>query len=503
MGPRIVVLILLGWVMSSPAESGDPPLKVCFVSGSFEYHSDQSLIPFKRHLEARYHAEVTFLSANGNWQDLPGLEALEDCDVALFFTRRLEIDGEQLERIKRYVRSDKPLVGVRTANHGFQKFLEFDKEVFGGNYHGHHGAGITQRISPVPERSDHPILSGVDTLFSKESLYQVSPIAEDCEVLMRGETHSAVSEPVVWTRVRNGGRVVYISIGGVSDFENDTFKRLLANSLFWAAGREVARKEVPLVTLERKLPKGTIPLPVRLRMESPDNKGGWMAQTETRALPLAETALLICDMWDRHWCRGASERCQALAERMDPIVELARRRGILIVHAPSETMGFYCDHPARWRAQLAPVVEPEVGPMREEPPLPIDSSDGGCDTDDQPQYQAWTRQNPAIRIDEDDMISDNGGEVYNLLAHYGIKHLFVVGVHTNMCVLGRSFGIRRMTRWGLDCILVRDLTDTMYDPKDPPQVSHEEGTDLVVRHIERYWAPSTSSGDLVTALRQR
>ena len=74
-----------------------------------------------------------------------------------------------------------------------------------------------------------------------------------------------------------------------------------------------------------------------------------------------------------------------------------------------------------------------------------------------------------------------------------------MGVHTNMCVLGRSFGIRNMTRWGLDCYLVRDLTDTMYNPDMPPKVSHDEGTELVVRHIEEHWCPSLLSADLIAA----
>jgi len=70
-------------------------------------------------------------------------------------------------------------------------------------------------------------------------------------------------------------------------------------------------------------------------------------------------------------------------------------------------------------------------------------------------------------------------------------------VHTNMCVLGRSFAIRQMTRWGVPCVLVRDLTDTMYNPRMRPFVSHEEGTELVVEHIERYWCPTVLSEELV------
>ena len=105
-----------------------------------------------------------------------------------------------------------------------------------------------------------------------------------------------------------------------------------------------------------------------------------------------------------------------------------------------------------------------------------------------------------FEIGEYDGITDSGREVYNLFHALGIKNMIIMGVHTNMCVLGRSFGIRQMTRWGIQCILVRDLTDAMYNPKMPPYVSHDEGTKLVVQHIEKYWCPSILSSELVEGL---
>ena len=85
------------------------------------------------------------------------------------------------------------------------------------------------------------------------------------------------------------------------------------------------------------------------------------------------------------------------------------------------------------------------------PPLPVDDSDGGCD-DAKPakQFKAWTRQHAAITIDEDkDYITDNGGEVYSLMKEKGIDTLIVMGVHTNMCVLNRTFAIKQMVKWGV------------------------------------------------------
>ena len=58
-----------------------------------------------------------------------------------------------------------------------------------------------------------------------------------------------------------------------------------------------------------------------------------------------------------------------------------------------------------------------------------------------------------------------------------------------------------MVRWGMNTVLVRDLTDTMYNPARPPYVAHAEGTRLVVEFIEKFWCPTVSSEDLVKASR--
>ena len=185
---------------------------------------------------------------------------------------------------------------------------------------------------------------------------------------------------------------------------------------------------------------------------------------------------------------------------MNEVIKAARDKGVQIIHAPSDTLGFYADWPQRRRMMLLPAASLPNWLDLPEHPLPIDDSDGGCDTGDDKSYEAWTRQHPAIDIGEYDGITDSGREVYNLFHELGIKNMIIMGVHTNMCVLGRSFGIRQMSRWGIQCVLVRDLTDAMYNPEMPPRVSHDEGTELVIQHIEKYWCPSILSSELVEGL---
>jgi nicotinamidase-related amidase len=90
-------------------------------------------------------------------------------------------------------------------------------------------------------------------------------------------------------------------------------------------------------------------------------------------------------------------------------------------------------------------------------------------------------------------VTDDGQEVLNLLEHRGIADVVVMGVHTNICVLGRPYGIRQLVYLGKKPLLCRDLTDAFH--RDPR--GHAWGTDQVVAHIERYWCPTVTSHQLV------
>lgn len=224
----------------------------------------------------------------------------------------------------------------------------------------------------------------------------------------------------------------------------------------------------------------------------------WRECITVQPTTAAQTAIIICDMWERHWSRGATERVNLMVGRMNDVLTAARTRGATIIHAPSDTMDFYADHPARQRALASPLIEPPPAREHSDPPLPIDDSDDGSDTGESQSYRAWQRQHPALEIDpERDFISDNGQVVYNILRQQGIQQVLIMGVHTNMCVLNRSFAIKQMVKWGVPIALVRDLTDTMYNPARPPYVSHDEGTRLVVEYIEKFWCPSILSEDLL------
>ncbi len=194
-----------------------------------------------------------------------------------------------------------------------------------------------------------------------------------------------------------------------------------------------------------------------------------------------------------------------MAPVMNEVISLARDHGVAIIHAPSSGVEYYKKTTQRLRMKNAIVATPPVPIQRwcyhneqHEGPWPIvdDIARGearvtGCDDPVAiPHHDTDRHQHPAIDIVGYDGISDNGQEIYNFLEQEVRSNVVLMGVHTNMCVLGRPFGIRQQKYLGKNVVLCRDLTDALYDPRDKPYVSHARGVQLVIEHIERYWCPS-------------
>jgi lysophospholipase L1-like esterase/nicotinamidase-related amidase len=248
------------------------------------------------------------------------------------------------------------------------------------------------------------------------------------------------------------------------------------------------------------------------------------AQIKHEAWFPAQTALIVCDMWDTHPCKNAALRSREMAHRMNALLTKARSAGALIIHAPSSCMAAYAETPARKRAQAAPpslFLPTGIDhwcrqiPTEEATIYPLDQSDGG--SDDEPEaHEAWGRElekegrdpkAPWLRqietlqiVQEKDAVSDSGSEIWNLLDSRGVRNVILVGVHTNMCVAGRPFGLRQMAKNGKHVVLMRDLTDTMYNPLQWPYVSHFRGTELFLQHVEKHICPTVTSDQFLGGL---
>ena len=231
----LVVLSAL-LLLSSQSEARIAPLRVVFISGSAEYESDKTLPILQNHLMGQYPCNATMLNAKGD-TDLPGLEALDKCEVVVLFTRRLKLEGAQLERIKKYCTAGRPLVGIRTASHAIQSWLDLDKEVLGGNYKGHYNVGPITEVKFTAAAKDHLILKGVTPFKSKASLYKNTGLAKDVSVLLTGSIPEH-EEPIAWTRTYKGANIFYTSLGAQTDFQDENFLKMMSNGILWAAGRQ-------------------------------------------------------------------------------------------------------------------------------------------------------------------------------------------------------------------------------------------------------------------------
>ena len=248
-------------------------------------------------------------------------------------------------------------------------------------------------------------------------------------------------------------------------------------------------------------------LHARLREQGPASGTEFMVKEKTLEWEPGKTAIIICDMWNQHWCKGATRRVGELAPAMNQGGDSGARQG-RADHPRAEQLHGRLQGPPRptTRADRAKGRESAratsaAGATRSRPrkrdDYPIDQADGGCDDGPLcPQGSPWRSQIAAIEIRDEDAISDSGVEIWNLLESRGITNVMLMGVHTNMCVLGRPFGLRNLTRHGKNVVLVRDLTDTMYNSRSWPYVSHFEGTNRIIEHIEKYVCPTITSTDL-------
>ena len=247
--------------------------------------------------------------------------------------------------------------------------------------------------------------------------------------------------------------------------------------------------------------------PVRLNVQRRDDRGG--AVVENVAIHPAKTAVVVVDMWDRHWCKTYTARVANLVPRMDRALDAARTLGIVVVHAPSDVTAFYKAAPQRKAMLAVPRSAPpkRIGFNPPGPPGGRDCCECGPDRPCKSR-SVWTRQHPGLKIADADFIADcnNGRELLSLCARRGIDTLIYMGVASNMCVLYRSCGIRNMKDHGLRAYVVGDLMEAITangcDPatkKADPNFTPAKGTALVQRYLERHVAPSLTSRRLIAA----
>lgn len=262
----LVPILCVTLLALCPGQSPRPP-HVVFVTGDHEYSSEGTMPLLARELEQRYGFRVTVLKSHPDENaetDIPGLEALEGADLAVFFLRWRRLPPEQVARIKKYLDAGKPVVAFRTTTHAFnypkgdalEGWNAFAAEYLGGppgwgNGHYHYGHLSSTDVTVAPGAAAHPILTGVDRSFHVRSwLYHVRPNypPADATLLLMGKAidtdrKDAVENPVAWTwRNKAGGKVFMTTLGHPDDFKVESVQRLVVNGIHWAAGRPAPQR---------------------------------------------------------------------------------------------------------------------------------------------------------------------------------------------------------------------------------------------------------------------
>ncbi|WP_373512890.1 ThuA domain-containing protein [Persicitalea sp.] len=251
----------------SATKTNEKPL-VVFVAGDHEYSGEGTLPILAAELEKNYgiRAKVIKSFPNQNSEEnIPGLEALREADLAVFFLRWRRLPKDQVAYMDEYLKSGKPVMGFRTSSHAFnypkghelEAWNAFGERAFGSPpgwggaaKHSHYGHESTTDVRIVPEAAKHPILTGVDPEFHVASwLYKVLPDfpSKGAEWLLMGKSVNpnstpAIDQPVAWTwKNPEGARVFFTTIGHPEDFRVEAFQRLVVNAIHWELGMPVPK----------------------------------------------------------------------------------------------------------------------------------------------------------------------------------------------------------------------------------------------------------------------
>lgn len=242
---------------------------IVFVTGDHEYSGEATLPIVAEELEIKYGFDTKVLKAfpdHNAEENIPGLEALKQADVAVFFLRWRRLPADQVKMIEDYLKTGKPVVGFRTTTHAFnypkghplEKWNAFGELAFnappgwgGTAKHTHYGHKSTTSVAVIPEASKNPILTGVANNFQAKSwLYKVLPDypAKGSTWLLMGHSinpdkQDAFDQPVAWTGKNTyGGKFFITTLGHPEDFDVEPFQRLVINAIHWAAGKPVPKK---------------------------------------------------------------------------------------------------------------------------------------------------------------------------------------------------------------------------------------------------------------------
>ena len=254
---------------------------IVFIASDHEYRSEETLPALARILAKHHGFKCTVVfgvkpdgTIQPGFNNVPGIENLKNADLMYLFTRFQNWPKDQMQHFVDYLDRAGPVIGLRTATHAFNKIPKdspfakynngfggddykggFGRQVLGEKWAGHYGGNHRQstRIDIVEEKKDHPILRGVKDMWVQCGGYFANPLkpyetVAVAQPLMSMEPDGKPDPnkkpvPAAWTRTYQGkdgksGRVFTSTYGASNDIENDGYRRMLINAVYWALAME-------------------------------------------------------------------------------------------------------------------------------------------------------------------------------------------------------------------------------------------------------------------------
>jgi hypothetical protein len=282
------------WVEYAPKPGPGAGKHVVLLAGDEEYRSEEALPQLAKILSQRHGFKCTVLfsvDTNGfinpnNGASLSNPHALDSADAIVMMLRFRKWDDHTLGHFADAVNRGVPIIGIRTSTHAFSGIPNsspyakwnwgnkggFGKQVLGETWVTHWGVHKKEGTRGIIEASakNEAILRGVEDVFGDTDVYEAAPPA-DAKILLRGQVVKGMTPasepadykkktvakveqgvndpmmPVAWTReVKNEAgkmnKIFCTTMGSATDLQNEGFRRLLVNSVFWGLSLDVPAK---------------------------------------------------------------------------------------------------------------------------------------------------------------------------------------------------------------------------------------------------------------------
>jgi len=265
--------------------------KLVFVSGDEEYRSEEALPQLARILAKHHGFDCVVLFAihpdtgkiDPNFRhNIPGLDHLRDADAMVIATRFRDLPDNQMKEIDDYLNRGGPVIGLRTATHGFNipkekkyahygngyqgelKFWRggFGRAVLGEKWISHHGSHRQESTRGIVAENEkkHPITRGIKDgdIWGPTDVYGVRlPLPGDSQTIILGQVLSGMQPnddpvkgvknnplmPIAWTKSYqlpggDSGKVFTTTMGSSNDLLSAGLRRLIVQGIYWAVGLE-------------------------------------------------------------------------------------------------------------------------------------------------------------------------------------------------------------------------------------------------------------------------